>query len=131
MADFLGKKYKLVKSDKFDEYLSELNVSFVLRQVAKTLSPSVEVTCDGDQWTLKTSSTFKTSEIRFKLGEPFEEERMDGAKVQSTVTIDGNKMTHVMKGDPESTIVREFNGADMKAIMTVNNVVCTREYKAE
>ena len=25
-------------------------------------------------------------------------------------------MTHIMKGDPESTIIREFNGDEMKAV---------------
>ena len=62
----------------------------------------------------------KTSAIKFKLGEEFEEERADGAKVKSTITIDGNKMTHIMKGDPESTIIREFNGDEMKAVSIVN-----------
>ena len=60
-------------------------------------------------------------------------------------------MTHIMKGDPDSTIVREFNGDEMKAVskfvffneklqfkfvphlqvLTANSVVCTRNYKAE
>jgi len=111
--------------------MCELKVSFMLRQVGKKLSPTVEVTQNGDEWCIKTSSTFKTTELKFKLGEEFEEDRMDGAKVKSTITLEGNKLTHIMKGEPDSTIIREFNGNEMKAIMTVNDVVCTREYKAE
>merc|ERR1712133_323807 len=80
---------------------------------------------------LSTSSLLKTTTIKFKLGEEFEEERADGVKVKSTITLDGNKMTHVMKGEPETCIVREFNGNEMKAVLTVNSVVCTRVYKAE
>merc|ERR1712063_238548 len=47
------------------------------------------------------------------------------------VTLKGNKMTHVMKGEPETTIIREFNGNEMKAVLTVNSVICTRVYKSE
>lgn len=41
---------------------------------------------------------------------------MDGAKVKSTITLEGNKLTHIMKGEPDSTIIREFNGNEMKAV---------------
>ena len=98
-----------------------IDVGFMLRKLGNSLSPSVEITLDGDVYTLKTTSTFKTTEIKFKLGEEFEEERLDGTKVKSVVTLDGNKMTHVMKGDPESTIVREFNDNDMTAVIQFYN----------
>lgn len=65
---------------------------------------------------MSTTTMLKTTTIKFKLGEEFEEERADGAKVKSIITLDGNKMTHVMKGEPESTIIREFNGDEMKAV---------------
>lgn len=93
-----------------------LGVGFVTRKLGNTATPVVEVTLDGDEYTMTTSSLLKTSVIKFKLGEEFDEERGDGAKVKSVITLDGNKMTHVMKGEPESTIVREFTGDEMKAV---------------
>ncbi len=130
-----------------------------MRKLGNSATPVVELTCEGDEYTFTTTTMLKTTTIKFKLGEEFEEERGDGAKVKSTITMDGNKMTHVMKGEPESTIVREFNGDEMKAVsllsnlfcsmffsgdlisfycfflhqqvLTVNDVVCTRIYKAE
>jgi len=131
MADFLNKKYKLASSENFDEYMSELKIGFMTRKLGNSSTPVVEVTLNGDEYTLTTSSLLKTTTIKFKLGEEFEEERADGVKVKSTITLEGNKMSHVMKGEPETTIVREFNGSEMKAVLTVNSVVCTRVYKAE
>ncbi|KAK4004721.1 sodium/calcium exchanger regulatory protein 1 [Daphnia magna] len=131
MASFLNKKYKLVSSDKFDEYMQELKIGFVMRKLGNSATPVVELTCEGDVYTFTTTTMLKTTTIKFKLGEEFEEERGDGAKVKSIITLDGNKMTHVMKGEPESTITREFNGDELKAVLTVNDVVCTRIYKAE
>lgn len=81
-----------------------------------SVSPTVELTEDGGTYTLKTSSTFKNSEIKFKLGEEFDEETPDGRKVKSTVTLDGNKMIHVQKGDKETTIEREFTPTEMTAV---------------
>lgn len=61
-------------------------------------------------------------------GIEFDEETADGRKVKSVVTIDGNKITHVQKGEKETTIIREYTDKQMKAVMTVGDVVCTRVY---
>lgn len=45
------------------------------------MTPTIELRKDGDYYILATISTFKTTEIKFKPGEEFDEERADGAKV--------------------------------------------------
>lgn len=52
----------------------------IARQAANLATSTVEVKVDGDDWHIKTVSTFKNSELKFKLGEEFEEERQDGVK---------------------------------------------------
>ncbi|XP_011497802.1 PREDICTED: fatty acid-binding protein, muscle isoform X1 [Ceratosolen solmsi marchali] len=131
MSSFLSKKYKLTSSDKFDEYMKALGVGIIVRKMGATVSPVVQVTKDNDEYTLKTESTFKNSEIKFKLGEEFEEETPDGRKVKSIVTLDGNKMTHIQKGDKQTVIEREFTPTEMTAVMKVDDIVCTRVYKIE
>lgn len=85
----------------------------VLRKMGNSVSPTVEVTVEGDTYTLTTTSTFKTSAISFKLGEEFDEETLDGRKVKSVITLDGNKLTQEQKGDKPSTIVREFTDSEL------------------
>ena len=51
---------------------------------------------------MTTTTLLKTTVSKFKLGEEFDEERADGAKVRSLITLDGNTMTHVMKGIEEN-----------------------------
>ena len=131
MAAFLNKKYKLTTSENFDEYMCELKIGFITRKLGNSSWPVVEVTLNGDEYTLTTSSLLKTTIIKFKLGQAFQELRADGVNVTSTITLEGNVMKHVMKGQPDSTIVRTFNAGEMKAVMTVNGVVCTRVYKAQ
>lgn len=88
------------------------------------------MTKNGDTYTLKTESTFKTSIISFELGKEFDEETLDGRNVKSVVTLDGNTLTHNQGGGKPSTIIRVFSATQMVATMTVGNVKCTRRYKA-
>ncbi|KAI4497708.1 hypothetical protein M0802_007248 [Mischocyttarus mexicanus] len=98
MEGLLGKCYKLQFSDKFDEYMKALGVSLVTRKMGASVNPVVELTESDGTYTLKTNSPFKSSEIKFKLGEEFEEETPDGRKVKSVCTLEGNKLLHVQKG---------------------------------
>lgn len=48
--------------------------------VAAASKPHVEIRQDGDQFYIKTSTTVRTMEISFKVGESFDEETVDGRK---------------------------------------------------
>ncbi|RWS16196.1 fatty acid-biding protein-like protein [Dinothrombium tinctorium] len=106
-----------------------MNSNLMKRKLATTATPVITITKDGDEYTMKTASTFKTSEIKFKLGEEFEELRQDDAKVKSTITAEGNKLIHRQKNDKEVVIEREFSPEGMNAVATVNGVTSTRFYK--
>nr|USU43501.1 Fabp3 [Siniperca chuatsi] len=113
MAEAFVGTWNLKESDKFDEYMKEL--------------------VDGDMVTLKTQSTFKNTELTFKLGEEFDETTADDRKVKSFVSIDNGKMVHVQKwDDKETTLVREVKDKVLTLTLTMGDVVCTRSYeKAE
>nr|CAD7196117.1 unnamed protein product [Timema douglasi] len=130
MEAFLGKKYKLVSSENFDEYMKALGVGLVTRKMGNALSPVIEMTEAGGVYTFKTSTTFRSTEITAKLGVEFDEETADGRKVKSLLTLENNKLVHVQKGEKDTTLIREFSPEQVKATMTVDDIVCTRIYKA-
>lgn len=125
----------------------------MMRNMAKVQTPTVEISTDGDTMTLKTITTFKTQEIKFKLGEEFEEKRLDGSVVKSTVTLDGNKVSlrtlllplwliqHSLicisreqlvqhqAADTPCDIIREMDGDKLKTVCKCGEVVSTRVYK--
>jgi len=131
LTGILGKRYKLQTSEKFDEYMKTLGVGIVTRKMGSSVSPVVELTEDGGLYTLKTTSPFKNTEIKFKLGEEFNEETADGRQVKSVCTLEDNKLVQVQKGEKDTTIEREFTATEMKAIMKVDDIVCTRVYKVQ
>ena len=103
-------KYKLEKSENFDAFLDKLGVGFMVKTAAKTLKPTLEVEVSGDNYTLRSlvsflyfcdiyfindiviisQSTFKNTEIKFKLGEKFTEARADGKEVEVSYLPFGN-----------------------------------------
>merc|ERR1711953_61314 len=135
MDAFKG-KYERTSADKYEELLKELDVNFLLRKAATVSTPVMEVTEDGGVWTIKTSTTLKTMELKFKLGEPFDETTPDGRQVTAVVNLDGGKIVTVQKakkdGEKSTKSVREMNGADeMIYTMTIDgsDLVCVRKFK--
>lgn len=110
--------------------LNATDVSFVIRKVAVNTSPTIEISVQDDgTMVVKTVSTFKNSEIKFKLGEEFEEKRQDGVTTKTVIHKEGNKLIQKQSADPPVEIVREFTGDKLIATCTCKDVVCVREYK--
>merc|ERR1711887_252775 len=135
MDAFKG-KYERTSADKYEELLKELDVNFLLRKAATVSTPVKEVSEDGGFWTIKTSTTLKTMELKFKLGEPFDETTPDGREVVATVTFEGGKIVCVQKakkeGQKSTKSIREMNGPDeMVYTMTIDgcDLVCIQKFK--
>ncbi|TRZ01149.1 hypothetical protein DNTS_007867, partial [Danionella cerebrum] len=129
MADVFVGTWNLKESKNFDDYMKALGVGFATRQVGGMTKPTTIISMEGDVLTLKTVSTFKNTEINFKLGEEFDETTADDRKVKSVITLDGGKLVHVQKWEgKETTLVREVTGNSLTLTLTLGDVVCTRHY---
>lgn len=101
------------------------------KQLAQSSKPEIEVRKDGEEWHVKTKSALKNSEVKFKIGEEFEEVRQDDAKVKSLVVQDGNKWTQTqtpLDSDKVVTIVREFGDKQLTTTASVGGVTSVRVY---
>ncbi len=65
------------------------------RKVAGALKPTQEVKVDGDNWEIKTVSTFKTSELKFTIGTMFDEDSPDGRKLKVSKIVDKSRVCDV------------------------------------
>ncbi|XP_006631365.1 fatty acid-binding protein, heart [Lepisosteus oculatus] len=125
---FVG-TWNLQESKNFDDYMKAIGVGFATRQVGSMTKPTTIISVDGDTVIVRTQSTFKNTEIKFKLGEEFDETTADDRKVKSLVTVDGGKLVHVQKWeDKETSLVREVNGNQLVLTLTMGDVVSTRTY---
>lgn len=118
MAQIEG-RYKLEKSEHFDEFLDKLGVGFMVKTAAKTLKPTFEVAVDNDHYIFRSLSAFKNTEIKFKPGEEFEEDRADGKRVKTVINKEGDKFVQTQFGDKEVKIVREFKGDEVEIVSKI------------
>ncbi|XP_077095246.1 fatty acid binding protein 7, brain, a [Siphateles boraxobius] len=130
MVDAFCATWKLVDSQNFDEYMKSLGVGFATRQVGNVTKPTVVISHEDDKVVVKTLSTFKNTEISFKLGEEFDETTADDRHVKSTVTLEGDNLVHVQKWDSKETkFVREIKDGKMIMTLTFEGVQAVRTYE--
>jgi len=82
---------------------------------------------------MTTKTSLKAIELKFKLGEEFEEDTTDGRKSKTTVNMDGDKLITNQKaiksGEKDVLVVREFTADGLTMKMTADGVTCTQVYK--
>uniref|UniRef100_U3JKN3 Cellular retinoic acid binding protein 2 n=1 Tax=Ficedula albicollis TaxID=59894 RepID=U3JKN3_FICAL len=75
--------------------------------VAAAAKPAVEIRQDGESFYIRTSTPVRTTEIRFRVGEEFEEQTVDGRPCKSLARWESdNKMVceqRLLKGDGPKT----------------------------
>ncbi|CAF1006245.1 unnamed protein product [Adineta ricciae] len=124
--------WEYVDGEHFDDYMKELGVGFALRQSAKLVKPKLIIQENGGKWSLKSESTLKSASYEFKPGCEFDETRLDGENVKSTVKFENDKWVHTMrdKNGKESTITRwvDENG-QQQIVMKAGDVTARRWYK--
>jgi len=138
--------YERTAADKYDEFLTALDVNMLLRKAAASSFPpfmTVSVSEETGEWTIKTwamlnkedgSLMLKMKELKFKLGEEFEEKTPDGREVKAVVTQEGDKLITVQtakkEGEKSTKMTREF--FDDKCVVTIeitgSDVVCTQTF---
>ncbi|XP_031172093.1 fatty acid-binding protein, brain [Sander lucioperca] len=130
MVDAFCATWKLVDSENFDEYMKALGVGFATRQVGNVTKPTIIISQEGDKVVVRTQSTFKNTEISFKLGEEFDEATADDRNCKSIVTMEGDKLVHVQKWDgKENKLVREIKDGKMVMNLTFEDVHAVRSYE--
>merc|ERR1712002_861210 len=128
-------KYTQVSNEGYEEFLKAMNVGFILRKAAMASTPVMSITEEGGNWTMITKTTVKSIELRFRLGEEFEEDTTDGRHCKTTVTLDGNTMTtnqlDTKAGGKDVTAVRVFNDEGLVLTTTCNGVSSVQKFKRD
>ena len=68
MDAFKG-KYERSSAENYEEFLKALDVSYLLRKAATVSTPVMEVTESNGVWSIKTSTSLKSMELKFKVSE--------------------------------------------------------------
>uniref|UniRef100_A0A8C9QNY6 Fatty acid binding protein 4b n=1 Tax=Scleropages formosus TaxID=113540 RepID=A0A8C9QNY6_SCLFO len=114
---FVG-KWKMISSDNFDEYMKALGVGFATRQMGNMAKPNLLISVDEQGFiTMKSQSTFKSTEIKFKLNEEFDETTADDRKTKTVVTLEDCKLVQKQRWDDKiTTIERDVQDDKLVAV---------------
>ncbi|XP_056877719.1 cellular retinoic acid-binding protein 2b [Takifugu flavidus] len=137
-ADFSG-KWTMKSSENFEELLKALGVNVFFRKmaVAAASSPVVEISQQGEELSIKTSTSVRTTNISFTVGQSFSETTVDGRACTSFPRWETDSKISceqtLQKGDgPKTGWTRELtNDGELILTMTAGDVVCTRVYQKE
>ncbi|XP_072236155.1 cellular retinoic acid-binding protein 1 [Leuresthes tenuis] len=137
MAIFTG-TWKMKSSENFDDLLKALGVNAMLRKIAVAAAskPHVEIKQNGEHFYIKTSTTVRTTEINFVIGEEFNEETVDGRKCKSLAAWETEnkiycKQTLLSGNGPKTFWSRELKEDELILIFGADDVICTRIYVRE
>ncbi|TTF41806.1 Fatty acid-binding protein, adipocyte [Bagarius yarrelli] len=130
MEQFIG-TWKLTSSENFDEYMKAVGINIASRQIANMAKPDVLFSVDDQGLiSLKTKTTFKTVEIKFRLDEEFDEITADDRKAKTFIKLVDGKLVQTQTWEGKSTMIeREVKGRELIVKCIMNDVVSIRTYK--
>ncbi|XP_049767083.1 fatty acid-binding protein, muscle-like [Schistocerca cancellata] len=130
LEEFLGRRYKLVKSENFNEYMKAIGICCLMRMVANNVRPAMILTRAGHWFTITSLTGVFTTTTRFRLNDERYASTHDGRRVARVFTLEGSTLTCVERGHKLVTTVFDFTAEELKMTITVDDVVCTRIFEA-
>ncbi|XP_031154949.1 fatty acid binding protein 4b [Sander lucioperca] len=130
VEQFIG-TWTLTASENFDEYMKAIGVGFATRQMGNIAKPNLVISVDdAGLVSMKSETTFKTTEIKFKLSQEFDETTADGRKTKTTITFENGKLVQQQTWDgKKTTLEREIQDGKLTAKCIMDDVVAVRTYE--
>ncbi|XP_028266533.1 retinoid-binding protein 7a [Parambassis ranga] len=96
--------WDMISNVNLEGYMIALGISPCLRKIALKLKLKKVIEQQGDQFIIKTLSTFKNYTVSFRVGQEFKEftKGLDNRHVKSLVTWEGNKLVCEQKGEKKN-----------------------------
>ncbi|KAM3849338.1 fatty acid binding protein 4b [Diretmus argenteus] len=133
MVEKLAGTWKMTSSENFDEYMKAIGVGLATRKMGNMAKPNLLISMeDAGVISMKSQSTFKTTEIKFKLGEEFDETTADDRQTKTIITFDNGKLVQKQMWDGKTTTLeRDIQDGKLIAKCTMDDVVAVRTYERE
>ncbi|GCC29245.1 fatty acid-binding protein, intestinal [Chiloscyllium punctatum] len=126
--------WKTERNDNYDKFMEQMGINVMKRKLASHDNLKLTIHQDGDKFTVKESSTFRTKEIEFTLGVAFDYVLADGTEVNGSWVCEGNKLVgkFIRKdNNKELLTTREIVGDELVQAYSYEGVDAKRFFKKE
>uniref|UniRef100_A0A1B6EE81 Lipocalin/cytosolic fatty-acid binding domain-containing protein n=1 Tax=Clastoptera arizonana TaxID=38151 RepID=A0A1B6EE81_9HEMI len=115
--------YKLEKNENLDNFFAEVGMPILIRKMVLVSHPLMIISEDEDgYWKITTSTLMKTTVLKFKLGEEYEEEMPNTDIVfKNVTTLSGNKLETISKNHKGKKTIRTYDFSDSGVVLTLLN----------
>ncbi|XP_061665201.1 fatty acid-binding protein, intestinal-like [Syngnathoides biaculeatus] len=122
--------WKVERSENYDHFMEQMGINVMKRKLAEHDNLKISIQQSGDDFQIKESSTFRTKDVHFTLGTPFDYSLADGTEVSGTWEMEGDALkgkftrkdnnkvlttTRILLGD-ELVQSYSYEGVDAKRI---------------
>ncbi|XP_064619452.1 cellular retinoic acid-binding protein 2-like [Lineus longissimus] len=136
--DLVG-KWKLDRSECFEEFTEAVGMNYVARKVAATSKPTCDIKIEGDKFTLDVHAiVFTKTEIIYTHGNEYESKAIDGTKIKCVGRWEEGKIimdcepVDASSTLPKQTYTREIVDGELLTTVVVHSdpeIVCRRYFK--
>ncbi|XP_066268984.1 sodium/calcium exchanger regulatory protein 1-like [Branchiostoma lanceolatum] len=128
--DSISGKWKLDRSENFEEFLEEMGAPWIARKAAAKSSPTQEIVLNGDEIEVKISSMMSNNVMKFTVGTEFETEWSKQKSKAIANWEDGKLVVKENGANGEVVTTRHVEGGELFMIITTpKGVVCKRIFK--
>ncbi|XP_050176543.1 fatty acid-binding protein, intestinal [Myiozetetes cayanensis] len=99
--------WKIDRNENYEKFMEAMGVNMVKRKLGTRDNLKITIQQDGNKFTVKEASNFRTIEIEFTLGVDFDYSLADGTEMNGNWNLEGNKLV--------GTFTRKDNRKVLKA----------------
>ncbi|NXR02737.1 FABPI protein, partial [Sagittarius serpentarius] len=84
--------WKIDRNENYEKFMEAMGINVMKRKLGAHDNLKITIQQDGNKFTVKESSNFRTIDIEFTLGVNFEYSLADGTELTGSWNMEGNKL---------------------------------------
>ncbi|KAM6071590.1 fatty acid-binding protein, intestinal [Theristicus caerulescens] len=124
--------WKIDRNENYEKFMETMGVNVMKRKLGAHDNLKITIQQDGDKFTVKESSNFRTIDIEFTLGVNFEYSLADGTELTGSWSMEGNKLVGKFTRKDNGkllTAYREIVGDELVQTYVYEGVEAKRIFK--
>ncbi|KAM6400736.1 fatty acid-binding protein, intestinal isoform 1-T1 [Pluvialis apricaria] len=124
--------WKIDRNENYEKFMEAMGINMMKRKLGAHDNLKITIQQDGNKFTVKESSNFRTLDIEFTLGVNFEYSLADGTEVTGSWKMEGDKLVGAFTRKDNGKVLtahREIIGDELVQTYVYEGVEAKRFFK--